>query len=74
MTPVDASNNPDRVKYSFSFKILIFEDVDYVRNSNKRKISAKKYTSNCNREIVKKSIVKKFKITTINIKIREYQS
>ena len=55
MTPVDASNNPDKVKYTFSFrnnkhKLNVG---DYVRNVDKRNIFSKGYTSNWNRELFK---------------------
>ena len=47
MTPVDASNYPDKVKYTFSFKIIKpnFKVSDYVRNADKRNIFSKGYTS-----------------------------
>ena len=40
MTPVDASNNPDKVKYNFSFKNIKgkFNVGEYVRNVDKRNI------------------------------------
>ena len=43
MTPVDASNNPDKVKYTFSFKKIKPELKvgDYVRNADKRNIFSK---------------------------------
>ena len=52
MTPVDATNNPDKVKYTFSFKNFKakFKVGDYVRNADKRNIISKGYTSNWNRE------------------------
>ena len=48
MTPVDASNNPDKVKYSFiSSNIKPKLKVgDYVRNADKRNIFSEGYTSN----------------------------
>ena len=48
MTPVDASNNPDKVKYTFSFKNIKgkINVGDYVRNVVKRNIFSKSYTSN----------------------------
>ena len=58
MTPVDASNNPDKVKYIFSFKNIKGKPgyaqpkpkvVDYVRNADKRSIFSKGYTSNWKR-------------------------
>ena len=62
MTPVDASNNPDKVKYTFSFKNIQgklgyaqpkLNVGDYVRNVDKRNIFSKGYTSNWNRELFK---------------------
>ena len=55
MTPVDASNNPDKVKYTFSFKNIKpkLKVGDYVRNVDKRNIFSKGYTSNWNRELFK---------------------
>ena len=55
MTPVDASNNPDKVKYTFNFKNIKpkFKVGDYVRNADKRNIFSKSYTSNWNRELFK---------------------
>ena len=55
MTPVDASNNPDKVKYTFSFKNIKpkLNVGDYVRNVDKRNIFSKGYTSNWNRELFK---------------------
>ena len=48
MTPVDASNNPDKVKYSFIYRNIKPKfEVDYVRNADKRNIFSKGYTSNC---------------------------
>ena len=43
MTPVDASNNPDKVEYTFSFKNikLKLKVGDYVRNAEKRNIFSK---------------------------------
>ena len=55
MTFVDASNNPDKVKYAFSFKNVIskLKIGDYVRNAGKGKIFSKGYFNNWNREIFK---------------------
>ena len=55
MTPVDASNNPDNVKYTFNFKNIKTKlKVDeYVRNADERNIFSKGYTSNWNRELFK---------------------
>ena len=43
MTPVYASNNPDKVKYTFSFKNIKpkLNVGDYVRNEDKRNIFSK---------------------------------
>ena len=48
MTPVDASNNPDKVRcYVKSTKATPkFKVGDYVRNADKRNIFSKGYTSN----------------------------
>ena len=48
MTPVDACNNPNKVKYTFSFnKIKPKHKVgNYVKNADKRNIFSKGYTSN----------------------------
>ena len=55
MTPVDASNNPDKVKYYVkSTKATSkFKVGDYVRNVDKRNIFSKGYASNWNRELFK---------------------
>ena len=55
MTPVDASNNPDKVKYYVkSTKVTTKITVgDHVRNADKRNIFSKVYTSNWNRELFK---------------------
>ena len=47
MTPVNASNNPDKVRYSFYFKNIKpkLKVGDYVRNANKRNFFTKGYTS-----------------------------
>ena len=54
MTPVDASNNPDKIKYSFIYRNIKpkLKVGDYVRNSDKRFIFSKGYTSNWNRELL----------------------
>ena len=69
MTPVDASNNPDKVKYTFSFKNIKpkLKVVDYVRNAEKRNIFSKGYTSNWNRELFKVNEVLKTQPPTYNI-------
>ena len=78
MTPVDASNNPDKVKYTFDFKNIRpkFKVGDYVRNADKRNIFSKGYTSNWNRELFKVNEVLKtqpptYKIEDINGEIIE---
>ena len=78
MTPVDASNNPDKVKYTFSFKNIKpkLNVGDYVRNVDKRNIFSKGYTSNWNRELFKVNEVLKtqpptYKIGDINGEIIE---
>ena len=62
MTPVDASNSPDKVKYyicEIASQIKTtkatpkFNVGDYVRNADKRNIFSKGYTSNWNRELFK---------------------
>ena len=78
MTPVDASNNPDKVKYTFSFKNIKpkLNVGDYVRNVDKCNIFSKGYTSNWNREMFKVNEVLKthpptYKIEDINGEIIE---
>ena len=78
MTPVDASNNPDKVKYTFNFKNIKpkLKVGDYVRNADKRNIFSKGYTSNWNRELFKVIEVLKtqppaYKIEDINGEIIE---
>ena len=43
MTPVGASNDPDKVKYTFSFKNIKPKPKvgDYIRNADKRNILSK---------------------------------
>ena len=63
MTPIDASNNPDKVRYIISTSTKIkpkgkpgYAQInvgDYVRNADKRNIFSKGYTSNSNRELFK---------------------
>ena len=55
MTPVDALNNPDWVKYYVkSTKATPNLKVgDYFRNADRRKTISKGYTSNWNRELFK---------------------
>ena len=78
MTSVDASNNPDKVKYTFSFKNTKpkLNVDDYVRNVDKRNIFPKGYTSSWNRELFKFNEVLKtqpltYKIGDINGEIIE---
>ena len=61
LTPIDASNHPEKVRYSISFKKIkpTLKAVDYVRNADKRNIFSKRYTSNWNRELVNVNQVKK---------------
>ena len=76
MTPVDASNTPDKVKYTFSLKNIKgkpgyaqnkLKVGDYVRNADKRNIFSKGYTSNWNREFLKVNEVLKTQPTTYKI-------
>ena len=54
MTPVDLSNNPDKVRYVKSTRATPkFKIGDYVRNADKSNIFSKGYTSNWNRELFK---------------------
>ena len=55
MTPVDASNNPDKVRYYVKSNNATpkFKVGDYVRNADKRNIFSKGYISNWNRELLK---------------------
>ena len=79
MTPVDASDNPDKVRYIISTSTKIepkFKVGDYVRNADKRNIFSKGYTSNWNRELFKVNEVLKtqpptYKIEDINGEIIE---
>ena len=86
MTPVDASNNADKVRYirehasqirSTSTKIEPkFKVGDYVRNADRRNSFSKGHTSNWNRELFKVNKVLKtqpptYKIEDINGEIRE---
>ena len=70
VTPFDASNNPDKVKYSVkSTKATPKLKVgDYVRNADKRKIFSKGYTSNWNRELFKVNEVLNTQPPTYKIK------
>ena len=76
MTPVDASNNPDKVKYYVKSTKPKLKIGDYVRNVDKRNIFSKGYTSNWNREFFKVNEVLKthpptYKIEDINGEIIE---
>ena len=78
MTPVVASNNLDKVKYSFIYRNIKhkLKICGYVRNSDKRNIFSKGYTSNWNRELFKVNAVLKtqpptYKIEDINREIIE---
>ena len=85
MTPVDASNNPDKVKYYISETASQINSTkatpnlkigDYVRNADKRNIFSKGYTSNWNRELFEVNGVLKthpptYKIEDINGEIIE---
>ena len=85
MTPVDASNNPDKIKYYVSETVSQMKSTkatpklnvgDYVRNADKRNIFSKGYTSNWNRELFKVNEVLKtqpltYKIEDINGEIIE---
>ena len=78
MTPVQASNNPDQVKYTFSFKNIKPKPKvgDYVRNADNGSIFSKRYNSNWNREFFKFNKVLKtqpptYKIEDINGEIIE---
>ena len=56
LTPVDASNNPDKVRYFISTSTKIKPKLkvgDYVKNADKRNIFSKGYTSNWNRQFFK---------------------
>ena len=55
MTPVDASNNSDKVRYYVKSTKATpkFKVGDYFRNADKRNIFSKGYTSNWNRELFK---------------------
>ena len=69
MTPVDVSNNPDKViHYVKSTKATPKLKVgDYFRNADKRNIFSKGYTSNWNRELIKVNGVLKTQPLTYKI-------
>ena len=78
VTPVDASNNPDKVKYSYIYRNIKpkLKVGDYVRNADKRNIFSKGYTSIWNRKLFKVNEVLKtqpltYKIEDINGEIIE---
>ena len=78
MTPVDASNNPDKVKYYVKSTKATpkFKVGDYVRNADKRNVFSIGYTSNWNRELFKVNEVLKtqpltYKIEDINGEVIE---
>ena len=69
MTPVDASNDPDKVKYQVKSTKATpkFKVGDYVRNVDKRNIFSKGYISNWNREFFKVNEVLKTQSPTYKI-------
>ena len=69
MTPFNASNNLDKIKYTFSFKNIKpkLKVGDYVRNADKRNIFSKGYTSNWNTELFKVKEVLKTQPPTYKI-------
>ena len=69
MTPVHASNNPDKVKYSFIYRNIKpkLKVGDYVRNADKRYIFSKGYTSNWNRELFRVNEILKTQPATYKI-------
>ena len=69
MTPVAASNNPDKVKYSFIYRNIEpkLKVGDYVGNADKRNIFSKGYTSNWNRELFKVNEILKTQPPTYKI-------
>ena len=76
MTPVDASNNPDKVKYYVNSTKATpkgkpgyaqFKVGDYVRNADENNIISKGYISNLNREVFKVNEVLKTQPPTYKI-------
>ena len=77
MTPVDASNNLEKVRYIIFTSTEIkakgkhgyaqLKIGDYVRNADKRNIFSKGYISNCNRELFKVNEVLKTQPPTYKI-------
>ena len=53
MTPVDASNNPEEVRYTVTTRKTTpkLKIVHYIRNADKRNFFSKEFTSNWNRII-----------------------
>ena len=74
MTPVDASDNPYKVRYIISTSTKIKTKIkvgDYVRNIEKRKILSRGYTYNWNREWFKVNEVLKTQPPTYKTKSEE---
>ena len=69
MTPVDASTNPDKVKYSFIYRNIKpkLKVGDFVGNADKRNIFSKGYTTKWNRELFKVNEVLKTQPPTYKI-------
>ena len=72
MTPAEASENPENVKYiqTSSETRKKFKVGDFVRNTDKRNIYSKGYTSNWNRELFKIHEVQKTNPPTYTIEDR----
>ena len=76
MTPVDAFNNPDKVRYIISTSTKIKPKLkvgDYVRNADKRNIFFTGYTFNWNRELFKVNEVLKTQPPTYKIRFSDQQ-
>ena len=78
VTPVDASNNPDKVKYYVKSTEATpkFKVFGYVGNADKRNVFSRGYTSNWNKELFKVNKILKtqpptFKIEDMNGEIIE---
>ena len=69
MTSVDASNNPDKVRYYVKSTKATPKNkvIDYVKNADKRNIFSKGYTSNWNRELFKVNEILKTQPPTYKI-------
>ena len=67
MTSVDASNNPDKVKYYVKSTKATPKVGDNFRNADKRNIFSKGYTFNWNRDMFKVNEVLKTQPTTCKI-------